>query len=37
MAINSGKSIVEIDCPSGNAVKAVYARVIELIQKEDNL
>jgi MinD superfamily P-loop ATPase len=37
VAINSGKSIVEFDCPGGNAVKAVYARVIEIMQKKGDL
>lgn len=36
-AINSGKSIVEVDCPGGKAVKAVYARVIEIMQKKGDL
>jgi len=33
-AINRGESIVEIDCASGNAVKTVYGRVVEILQKE---
>lgn len=36
-ATNSGKSIVEMDCPSGNAIKSVYARVIEILQKKGDL
>lgn len=36
-AINSGKSIVETDCPSGKAIKSVYARVIEIMQKKGDL
>lgn len=33
-AINEGKSIVETDCPSGTAVKAVYNNVIEIMKKK---
>jgi MinD superfamily P-loop ATPase len=36
-AINSGKSIVEADCPAGIAVKDVYAKVIEIMQKKGDL
>jgi len=30
-AINNGQSIVDIDCPSGSAVREVYARTIKLL------
>lgn len=30
-AVNSGKSIAEIDCPSGRAVRNVYGEVITLL------
>lgn len=30
-AVNSGKSIAELDCPSGRAVRNVYAEVITLL------
>lgn len=33
-AINSGRSIVEIECISGNAVKTVYAKVINIMQNK---
>lgn len=31
-AINEGRSISEIDCPAGSAVKAVYAAVMEIMR-----
>ena len=31
-AINEGKSIVDIDCPSGAAVKALYKKVMEIMR-----
>lgn len=34
-AINSGKSIVDIDCPSGAAVRNVFQKVIEKLQTVD--
>lgn len=34
-AINKGISIVETECSSGNAVKAVYARVIKIMQDKN--
>ena len=33
-AINSGKSIAELDIPSGRAVRKVYENVMELLWKE---
>jgi MinD superfamily P-loop ATPase len=33
-AINNGKTIVDIDCASGSAVKAVYNKTVELLLKE---
>jgi MinD superfamily P-loop ATPase len=30
-AINNGQSIVDIDCPSGSAVKKVYEQTIKLL------
>jgi len=35
-AVNEGKSIVDTDCPSGNAVRAVYEQVMRSI-KEKNI
>lgn len=31
-AVNQGKSIVEVDCSAGSAVKEVYARTLRLLQ-----
>ena len=31
-AINSGKTIAEIDCPSGRAVRQIYAETLRLLQ-----
>jgi len=33
-AINSGKTIIDLDCPSGTAVKEVYHRTMELLFNE---
>lgn len=33
-AINSGKTIVEVDCPSGNAVREVYNKVVDMLSEE---
>ena len=33
-AINSGKTIVEVDCPSGNAVREVYNKVVDMLFEE---
>ena len=33
-AINSGKTIVEVDCPSGNAVREVYKKVVDMLSEE---
>lgn len=35
-AINNGQTIVDIDCPSGDAVKSVYERTMELLFEEDD-
>ncbi len=35
-AINSGKTIVDLDCPSGIAVKEVYHRTMELLLDESD-
>lgn len=39
-AINEGKSVVDIDCPSGEAIKTLYRKVMEIMkgdwQNEDN-
>ena len=35
-AINNGQTIVDIDCKSGTAVKAVYNKIMELFFKEGN-
>lgn len=35
MAINNGLSIVELDCDSGNAVKDVYARTMEVFHQPE--
>ena len=34
-AINKGQSIVEIDCPSGEAVRDVYKRTMALLFDEE--
>ena len=34
-AVNSGKTIADIDCASGQAVKEVYNSVMELLFEED--
>ena len=33
-AINSGKTIVEVDCPSGNAVREVYKKVVDMLSEK---
>ena len=33
-AINSGKTIVELDCPSGRAVRRIFAETMRLLQAE---
>ena len=33
-AVNQGKSIVEVDCSAGSAVKEVYARTLRLLSGE---
>lgn len=33
-AINNGKTIVEIDCPSGRAVREIYAETMQLLQAQ---
>ena len=33
-AINSGKSIVEIDCISGSAVREIYKKVVDMLSEE---
>ena len=33
-AINSGKTIVEIDCPSGRAVREIYTKTMRLLQTQ---
>jgi len=33
-AINSGKTIVEIDCPSGRAVREIYAETMRLLKTQ---
>lgn len=33
-AINEGKSIVEVDCPSGKAVKTVYNEVVKILKQK---
>lgn len=36
VAINSGKSVVDVDCPSGDAIKIIYEKVIQTM-KDQNL
>jgi hypothetical protein len=33
-AVNSGKSIAELDCPSGRAVREVYKNAMALLFEE---
>ena len=33
-AINAGASVVETDCPAGNAIRAMYPRLLELLAAE---
>jgi MinD superfamily P-loop ATPase/predicted Fe-Mo cluster-binding NifX family protein len=36
-AINQGLSIIDIDCAAGNAARAVYSQVMELLNKKEEI
>ncbi|MHC1734423.1 MAG: ATP-binding protein [Erysipelotrichaceae bacterium] len=36
-AINQGKTIVDIDCPSGNATRDIYHKTLDILFGEENL
>ena len=37
IAVNNGQTIVDIDCPSGHAVREVYAKTMDHLYTENNL